>query len=86
MHKVSIIVRLAKFDALKKALNDLGVTGMTVTQVMGCGIQILETGIVGTPGSVFGASGQGFFRLTAFSTRENTIEAAKRMRTFFKRL
>jgi len=39
MHKVSIIVRLAKFDALKKALNDLGVTGMTVTQVMGCGIQ-----------------------------------------------
>ena len=39
MHKVSVIVRLAKFDALKKALNDLGVTGMTVTQVMGCGIQ-----------------------------------------------
>ena len=39
MHKISIIVRLAKFDALKKALNDLGVTGMTVTQVMGCGIQ-----------------------------------------------
>lgn len=39
MHKVSIIVRLAKFDALKKALNDLGVTGITVTQVMGCGIQ-----------------------------------------------
>lgn len=47
---------------------------------------LLETGIVGTPGSGFGASGQGFFRLTAFSTRENTIEAAKRMRTFFKRL
>ena len=39
MHKVSVIVRLAKFDVLKKALNDLGVTGMTVTQVMGCGIQ-----------------------------------------------
>ena len=39
MHKVTVIVRLAKFDALKKALNDLGVTGMTVTQVMGCGIQ-----------------------------------------------
>jgi len=39
MHKVSIIVKLAKFDALKKALNQLGVTGMTVTQVMGCGIQ-----------------------------------------------
>lgn len=39
MHKVSIIVQLAKFEALKVALNELGVTGMTVTQVMGCGIQ-----------------------------------------------
>ena len=39
MHKVSIVVKLSKFDTLKKALNDLGVTGMTVTQVMGCGIQ-----------------------------------------------
>ncbi|MBQ7583959.1 MAG: ammonium transporter [Lachnospiraceae bacterium] len=39
MHKVSIIARLARFDHLKKALNELGVTGMTVTQVMGCGIQ-----------------------------------------------
>ena len=39
MHKVSIIAKLARFDALKKTLNELGVTGMTVTQVMGCGIQ-----------------------------------------------
>jgi ammonium transporter, Amt family len=39
MHKVSIIVQLAKFEALKVALNELGVTGMTVTQVMGCGLQ-----------------------------------------------
>ena len=39
MHKVTIICKLSKFDALKKALNDLGVTGMTMTQVMGCGIQ-----------------------------------------------
>ena len=39
MHKVVIICKLAKFDALKKALNELGVTGMTMTQVMGCGIQ-----------------------------------------------
>ena len=39
MHKVSVICRLAKFDALKTALNDLGVTGITMTQVMGCGIQ-----------------------------------------------
>ena len=39
MHKVSIICRLSRFDALKTALNKLGVTGITMTQVMGCGIQ-----------------------------------------------
>ena len=39
IHKVVIIAKLTRHDALKKALNDLGVTGMTVTQVMGCGIQ-----------------------------------------------
>ena len=39
IYEVIIITRLVKFDELKKALNDLGVTGMTVTQVMGCGVQ-----------------------------------------------
>ena len=39
IYKVAIIARLARYDHLKKAMNDLGVTGMTVTQVMGCGIQ-----------------------------------------------
>ena len=39
MHKVSIICRVSRFDALKEALNALGVTGITMTQVMGCGIQ-----------------------------------------------
>ncbi|MBO7514461.1 MAG: adenylate cyclase, partial [Lachnospiraceae bacterium] len=39
MHKVVIIAKLARYEQLKKALNDLGVTGMTVTQVMGCGVQ-----------------------------------------------
>ena len=37
--KVVIIAKLSRYDALKRAMNDLGVTGMTVTQVMGCGIQ-----------------------------------------------
>ncbi len=37
--KVVIIAKLSRYDALKKAMNELGVTGMTVTQVMGCGIQ-----------------------------------------------
>ena len=39
MHKVVIVAKLSRYDHLKKALNDLGVTGMTVTQVMGCGVQ-----------------------------------------------
>ena len=39
MHKVVIITRLSKYDRLTKALNELGVTGMTATQVMGCGLQ-----------------------------------------------
>ena len=39
IYKVSIIAKLSRYDLLRKAMNDLGVTGMTVTQVMGCGIQ-----------------------------------------------
>lgn len=35
--------------------------------------------IVGTPGSGFGASGEGFFRLSAFNSRENTIKAIERI-------
>ena len=39
MYKVVIIAKLTRYDKLRKAMNDVGVTGMTVTQVMGCGIQ-----------------------------------------------
>ena len=39
MSKVVIIAKLSRYEKLREALNDLGVTGMTVTQVMGCGIQ-----------------------------------------------
>ncbi len=39
IYKVVIVSRLSKYDTLKKAMNEIGVTGMTVTQVMGCGIQ-----------------------------------------------
>lgn len=39
-----------------------------------------EVQVVGTPGSGFGASGEGFFRLTAFGTHENTAEALRRIR------
>jgi Amt family ammonium transporter len=39
IYNVVIIAKLSRYDHLRKAMNDLGVTGMTVTQVMGCGIQ-----------------------------------------------
>lgn len=39
MYKVTIVAKLSRYDKLRKAMNELGVTGMTVTQVMGCGIQ-----------------------------------------------
>ena len=37
-------------------------------------------GVVGTPGSGFGPSGEGYFRLTAFGTYENTLGALERIR------
>ena len=39
-----------------------------------------EANVVGTPGEGFGPSGEGYFRLTAFGTRENTIEAMERIK------
>ncbi len=39
-----------------------------------------EAGVVGTPGSGFGPSGEGYFRLTAFGTYENTKEAVERIK------
>jgi Amt family ammonium transporter len=39
MTKLDIIMNPSKFDALKEAMNTIGVTGMTVTNVMGCGMQ-----------------------------------------------
>ena len=39
MYKVSIICKPTRYENLKNSLNDIGITGMTVTQVMGCGIQ-----------------------------------------------
>lgn len=39
LSKISIICKQNKFEDLKEALNDVGVTGITVTQVLGCGAQ-----------------------------------------------
>lgn len=37
--KIDIITKQSRFEALKEAMNSIGITGMTVTQVLGCGIQ-----------------------------------------------
>lgn len=51
--KVEIITRADKFSVLKHALNEIGVKGMTVTKVSGCGVQKGQTeqyrGIAYTP-------------------------------------
>lgn len=40
-----------------------------------------EANVVGTPGAGFGVNGEGYFRLTAFGTRENTARAVERIKT-----
>lgn len=53
-------------------------SGMTSWEFFDCLLE--EAGVVGTPGSGFGPSGEGYFRLTAFGTYENTAEAVERMK------
>ncbi len=43
---------------------------------------LYELQIVGTPGVGFGPSGEGYFRLTAFGRKEDTLEAIQRIRTW----
>ncbi|WP_338432492.1 P-II family nitrogen regulator [Clostridium tyrobutyricum] len=38
-NKIDIITSQGKFEELKNALGDIGITGMTVTNVLGCGMQ-----------------------------------------------
>ena len=45
-----------------------------------------KANVVGTPGAGFGVNGEGFFRLTAFGDRENTKEAAARMKKLLAEL
>ena len=46
--------------------------------------ELLEkANIVGTPGIGFGSCGEGFLRLTAFGTKENSIEAIKRIKELY---
>jgi LL-diaminopimelate aminotransferase len=40
--------------------------------------------VVGTPGSGFGAAGEGYFRISAFNSRENVEEAMRRITETFR--
>ena len=51
--------------------------GMTSWEVFDFRLEKLQ--IVATPGAGFGSKGEGYFRLTAFGSRENTIEAMERI-------
>lgn len=44
-----------------------------------------EIAVVGTPGEGFGKNGAGWFRLTAFGDRDNTIEAMERLKNLLKK-
>ena len=45
---------------------------------------LTEANVVGTPGAGFGSGGEGFFRLTAFGSYENTKEAMERIKNVLK--
>lgn len=45
---------------------------------------LYEYNVVGTPGIVFGSSGEGYMRFTGFNSRENTIEALERLKNAVK--
>jgi LL-diaminopimelate aminotransferase len=45
---------------------------------------LMSCNVVGTPGSGFGAAGEGYFRISAFNSRENVNEAMKRITEKFK--
>ena len=48
--------------------------------------ELLEkVGVVGTPGVGFGPSGEGYFRLTGFGTKENTEKAIEKIKAYYKK-
>lgn len=44
--KVEIICKESRFEALKAAMMDIGITGMTVSHVLGCGVQKRQTRVL----------------------------------------
>lgn len=49
-------------------------------------LMLEKIAVVGTPGEGFGKNGEGWFRLTAFGDRDNTVEAMSRFESFVSEL
>jgi aspartate/methionine/tyrosine aminotransferase len=57
--------------------------GVTMNSSL-CDNHSIECNVACTPGSGFGPSGEGYFRLSAFGHRENVIEAVERIKKNLK--
>ena len=96
--KATIDYYMTNAKIIKKGLEDVGLTvfgGVNAPYIWlktPAGLSsweffdklLKEINVVGTPGSGFGPSGEGYFRLTAFGSRENTEEAVERFRKGLK--
>ncbi len=64
---------------IRESLSDIGLNVYGGVNSPFFDLLLEEANIVGTPGSGFGPSGEGYLRLTAFNTLENTKEAMSRI-------
>ena len=62
-------------EACTRRTNDVGMDSWTFFDYL-----LENANVVGTPGSGFGPSGEGYFRLTAFGNYENTVKALERIK------
>ena len=95
--KENIQYYLTNAKTIKEGLQDAGFTvfggvnspyvwlkvpdGMTSWEFFDTLLENIQ--VVGTPGEGFGPSGEGYFRLTAFGSTENTIKAVERIKNYF---
>ena len=65
---------------IKEGLKDAGYNVSGGVNAPYIWLETPKANVVGTPGSGFGPSGEGYFRLTAFGTYENTVAAIERIK------
>lgn len=78
--KIDIITRPEKMEVLKEALNEIGITGMTVSHVLGCGMQKGRTEMYrGVPYEISLLAKIKFEIVVCDVPVKNVIEAAKKV-------